>query len=128
MENSIILNIVFLIIVDSKPIFIDETTSCRYLFQWDCPSLCSPQSSTASPASSGGKLSGGTIAVIVIAVLATVAVIAGVIIYRHKRQRRWDGVYEYTGVSNDDDTTMLVGANKGATPRFYDDDDDELIL
>lgn len=90
-------------------------------------SLCTPVETSRSSDTASG-LSGGIIALIIIATLAVVTIAVAVIVYRLKRKRRWDGVYEYTGVSSDGDTTMLVSASKGTGPRFYDDDDDDLII
>ena len=64
----------------------------------------------------------------VIIVLVSVIGTAGVVIYKVKKRRRWAGTYEYSGLSTDDDTSMLVTERKGNSPRFYDDDDDELII
>ena len=120
---------VYFFFVASKPIAIQETESCQYLFEWELPSLCAPVTDTPGGSSGGTKgLSSGVIAVIVIIVLVSVIGTAGVVIYKVKKRRRWAGTYEYSGLSTDDDTSMLVTERKGNSPRFYDDDDDELII
>ncbi|XP_067947663.1 cation-independent mannose-6-phosphate receptor-like [Watersipora subatra] len=110
---------------DSNPEFRVETTSCHYLFEWHTPIICEPIQ-PAQPLSKNGNVA--TAVSIVAALLLLIALIVGIIIYKKKHRRRWDGVYEYSGVAQDDDTTGLISANRGSTPRFYDDDDEDMII
>lgn len=112
----------------SDPVFIAETSTCLYQFEWESPHICQPVGPGNSNGSAALTLTNGEIAGIIIAVLAVVLLISGIIIYKRKQRRSWEGEFSYNRLSTDDDTTLLVSSSKNNGPRFYDDDDDNLII